>query len=149
MSAVREPFRPQRGRLVAIGFAVVAVLVFGVVAMAMPGDKQGGNWKLGDRLMLLGLGVAIATLLIRYARIVATPTETGLRVRNLFLTRTIPWSEIEAIRFGGGEPWVTLDLTDGDSIAVMAIQRADGPRGVDEAQRLADLAGPAGAPTTR
>ncbi len=149
MSAVREPFRPQRGRLVAIGFAVVAVLVFGVVAMAMPGDKQGGNWKLGDRLMLLGLGVAIAALLIRYARIVATPTETGLRVRNLFLTRTIPWSEIEAIRFGGGEPWVTLDLTDGDSIAVMAIQRADGPRGVDEAQRLADLAGPAGAPTTR
>lgn len=149
MSAVREPFRPQRGRLVAIGFAVVAVLVFGVVAMAMPGDEQGGNWKLGDRLMLLGLGVAIAALLIRYARIVATPTETGLRVRNLFLTRTIPWSEIEAIRFGGGEPWVTLDLTDGDSIAVMAIQRADGPRGVDEAQRLADLAGPAGAPTTR
>ena len=146
---MREPFRPQRGRLVAIGFAVVAVLVFGVVAMAMPGDEQGGNWKLGDRLMLLGLGVAIAALLIRYARIVATPTETGLRVRNLFLTRTIPWSEIEAIRFGGGEPWVTLDLTDGDSIAVMAIQRADGPRGVDEAQRLADLAGPAGAPTAR
>ena len=111
--------------------------------------RKARDWKLGDRLMLLGLGVAIAALLICYARIVATPTETGLRVRNLFLTRTIPWSEIEAIRFGGGEPWVTLDLTDGDSIAVMAIQRADGPRGVDEAQRLADLAGPAGAPTTR
>ena len=41
--------------------------------------------------------------------------------------------------FGGGEPWVTLDLADGDTLAVMAIQRADGEDAVAEARRLATL----------
>ena len=43
------------------------------------------------------------------------------------------------MEFGGGEPWVTLDLDDTDTVAVMAIQRADGATAMTEAQRLAGL----------
>lgn len=135
-----QAFRPQRGRLVATVVAIAAVVIFGLVSWRMPGPDVGGDWRLGDRLMLLGLGVAIALLLLHYARIAAWPEPEGLRVRNLFLTRVVPWAQIEGIRYGGGEPWVTLELTDGDSLAVMAIQRADGERGRAEAQRLAELA---------
>ncbi len=135
-----DAFRPRRGRLVATVVAVASVVVFGIVAWRMPGADVGGNWRIGDRLMLLGLGVAIALLLLHYARIAAWAEPEGLRVRNLFLTRLVPWTQIEEIRYGGGEPWVTLGLTDGDSLAVMAIQRADGERGLEQAQRLAELA---------
>ena len=45
------------------------------------------------------------------------------------------------MRFSQGMPWPRIDLADGLDMAVMAIQRSDGPVSVDEAQRLADLVG--------
>jgi hypothetical protein len=60
-------------------------------------------------------------------------------VRNLVLTRTLEWAEVVGVQFGGGEPWVTLDLEDGDTVAVMAIQKADGDVSGREASRLAAL----------
>jgi Bacterial PH domain len=44
-----------------------------------------------------------------------------------------------SIQFSGGDPWVTLDLDDTDTVAVMAIQKADGEWGRREASRLAAL----------
>ncbi|MNW69284.1 hypothetical protein D3C74_482600 [compost metagenome] len=44
------------------------------------------------------------------------------------------------MRFGPGDPWVRLDLSDGKALAVMGIQRADGARRSEEqAARLAAL----------
>jgi hypothetical protein len=36
-------------------------------------------------------------------------------------------------------PWVTLELDDGDELAVMAVQRADGQVAREEALRLARI----------
>lgn len=132
------PFRPRRGRTVALGVVWSSLVVFGVIAVVMPSQVD-GRWGLGDRLMFFGLGVAVALIAWRYASIVAVPSRAGLVVRNLVLTRTLDWPEIVGIQFGGGEPWVTLDLEDGDSVAVMAIQKADGPVAGREASRLAAL----------
>jgi hypothetical protein len=115
-----------------------SLVVFGVIAVVMPSQVD-GRWGLGDRLMFFGLGVAVALIAWRYASIVAVPSRTGLVVRNLVLTRTLTWPEVVGIQFGGGEPWVTLDLEDGDTVAVMAIQKADGPVAGREAPRLAAL----------
>ena len=60
-------------------------------------------------------------------------------MRNLVLTRTLSWPEVVGVQFGGGEPWVTLDLDDGDTLAVMAIQKSDGEVSGREASRLAAL----------
>jgi len=116
----------------------VSLLVFGAIAVAMPSRADGG-WGIGDRLMFFGLGVAVAFVAWRYASIVAVPSRAGIVVRNLVLTRTLTWAEVVGIQFGGGEPWVTLDLEDGDTVAVMAIQKADGPVSGREASRLAAL----------
>ncbi|WP_330473087.1 PH domain-containing protein [Terrabacter sp. C0L_2] len=132
------PFRPRRGRTVALGVVWTSLVVFGVIAVVMPSQVD-GRWGLGDRLMFFGLGVAVALIAWRYASIVAVPSRTGLVVRNLVLTRTLTWPEVVGIQFGGGEPWVTLDLEDGDTVAVMAIQKADGPVAGREASRLAAL----------
>jgi hypothetical protein len=60
-------------------------------------------------------------------------------VVNLFHSRHLDWAEVVAVRFGGGAPWVMLDLDDGDELAVMGIQRADGAFTQAEARRLATL----------
>ena len=132
------PFRPQRGRTVALVVMWSSLVLFGAIAIAMPG-KGSGNWGLGDRLMFFGLGVVMAGLAWRYASIVAVPSQAGLVVRNLVLTRTLEWPQIVRVQFGGGEPWVSLDLDDGDTLAVMAIQKSDGAAAGHEASRLAAL----------
>ena len=40
------------------------------------------------------------------------------------------------VQFGHGMPWPTLELNDADTLAVMAIQRSDGPRSIQESARL-------------
>ena len=132
-------FRPRRGRTVALTAAALSLLVFGVIALFLPGPAEAGNWKVGDRVFFAGLGVAIAWLLWRYASIRATPTREDLTVRNLFTTRTVAWQAIRDLRFSGGDPWLTLELDDTESLAVMAIQKADAGFGRAEAGRLAAL----------
>jgi hypothetical protein len=116
--------------------ASVAVVVCTVVAIGMGAT---GQWRLGDQLALVGLGLALAAFLGRYASIKAVPDALGLTVRNLLLTRTVTWDEIIEVRFPDGAPWVTIELDDSDELAVMAIQRADGQLGRDEALRLARI----------
>ncbi len=129
-------FRPRRGRVLPLVLGAVAVVVCTVVAIGM---GAGGAWKVGDQLALVGLGLALAAFLGRYASIKAVPDDVGLTVRNLLLTRTVSWDEIIEVRFPDGAPWVSLELDDADELAVMAIQRADGQLGRDEALRLARL----------
>lgn len=131
---LHRPFRGHRGRAVGWGFAVVqAVVLLGAAALVH--DQLGPFDWLGFVVIVLLVG----WLLSRLAGVAAFPSEDGLLVRNLLLSRRLEWAEIVALRFAGGDPWALLDLSDGDTLAVMAIQRADGARGRAEADRLATL----------
>ena len=132
----QPPFRPRRGRILPLVLGSVAVVVCTIVAIGM---GAAGEWQVGDQLALVGLGLGLAAFLGRYASIKAVPDGSGLMVRNLMLTRTVTWDEVIEVRFPDGAPWVTLELDDGDELAVMAIQRADGQLGRDEALRLARI----------
>ena len=133
-------FRPRRGRRVALVAAVLSVVIFTIGAISLPGkDVLYGGWGFGDRMLLVGCGLGVAALMWRYATIRAVPTRDGLTVRNLILTRRLEWAQIVRVQFGGGAPWVSLDLDDTDTVAVMAIQKADGAFGQAEAGRLSAL----------
>ena len=137
--AAFAPFRPRRGRRTAIITAITSVVVFAAVALVLPGPAEAGNWRVPDRVFFLAIGLALAGGLWRFASLRAVPTREGLTVRNVIVTRTVEWRSISDIHFSGGDPWVSLDLDDGDTLAVMAIQRADAEFGRDEAGRLAAL----------
>ncbi len=133
-------FRPRRGRKVSLGVAVAALVIFTVGALSLPqGDPLFGGWTVIDRLALELIGVAVAAVMWRFASIRAVPTRDGIVVRNLFTTRRLSWAQIVRVQFGGGAPWVTLDLDDTDTVAVMAIQKADGAISRAEAGRLSAL----------
>jgi hypothetical protein len=123
-----------------MGVAIAALVIFTVGAISLPqGDPLFGGSTIIDRVMLALIGVAIAVAMWRFASIRAVPTREGLVVRNLFTTRRLSWPQIIRVQFGGGAPWVTLDLDDTDTIAVMAIQKADGSIGRAESRRLSAL----------
>ena len=137
-AALHAPFRPVRGRRTALlaGIAQAVVLVYVAVAMSSSGPDAAHWW---DRLGVLLVSAAVGVMLWRFARLAALADDAGLVVRNLSGDRRLEWAQIVSVRFGGGHPWVTLDLSDGESLAVMAVQRADGPRAEAEARRLATL----------
>lgn len=126
-------FRSRKGRAMALTMATLAIVIFGGVAVFIPG------WGPGDRVMVALLGVAFAAFLHRYAAIVAVARPEGLYVRNLFLSRTVPWDEILEVRWPEGDPWAHLVLAEGDTLAVMAVQRADARYGQEEGRRLVRL----------
>ncbi|GAA4121384.1 PH domain-containing protein [Knoellia locipacati] len=134
----REPFRSRRGRLMATVMAAVSLALFVVLAVLVSGVDEGG-WVVADRVMMAVIGVALALVLWRWAAIKAVPDDTGVTVQNLIGQRHIRWDEIRDVTFDDGDPWVSIHLADTETVAVMAIQRADGPTSRDEAQRLADL----------
>ena len=139
----RDPyavFRPRQGRRVALTMSVLSVVIFTGLAVSMPWvDPQFGGWSVLDRLLLTLTGLALAGALWRFASIRAVPSTAGLVVRNLVTTRNIEWAQIIRVQFGGGAPWVSVDLDDTDTVAVMAIQKADGAFGRAEAGRLSAL----------
>jgi hypothetical protein len=133
-------FRPRRGRRVALTMAVLSLLIFTSGALSLPRvDPLVGGWSTLDRLMLISGGVAVAAFMWRFASIRAVPSRHGLVIRNLITTRTLEWAQIVRVQFGGGAPWVSVDLDDTDVVAVMAIQKADGAFGQAEAARLSAL----------
>ncbi len=128
-------FRPRWGTRVPTGAAIVMFVAFAAAAVTIPGAE----WTLLDRLFLFLLGVVMAWFLQRFARIEARPGPDGIVVRNLFTTRRLDWAQILGMQFGGGAPWVTVELNDTDTVAIMAIQKADGAHGRTQAARLAAL----------
>jgi hypothetical protein len=134
---LHRPFRPRAARVVAW---VLAVVVTGfMVALAVVLPRVMGEVGVPDRLGIAGFGLLVSWFLVREAGVRAVPDASGLTVRNLMLSRRLEWTEIVSVRFGHGRPWVQLDLADGDTLAVMAIQAADGARASVEAGRLATL----------
>jgi hypothetical protein len=135
---LHEPFRPRRGRRMATALGIGAGALFLVIALAAPGSGPGA-FSLVDRIGIIVVGATISWFLSRWALVVALPSESDLIVRNLFNQRRLEWPEVVAVRFGGGGPWATLDLTDGESLPILAIQRADGSAAEEQAERLATL----------
>jgi hypothetical protein len=120
--------------------SVLSIVIFTGVALSMPWVKpEFGGWTVLDRSLLVCCGLGFAAGLWRFASIRAIPSPQGLVIRNLATTRTLEWPQIIRIQFGGGAPWVSVDLDDTDTVAVMAIQKSDGDFSQAEASRLAAL----------
>ena len=133
MDELTAPFRPRFARVVTIALAALVLVSIAAIMLAMT------VLSTGDRIGFALVGGLIVWFLWRQASVTARVDDDGLTVRNLVFTRRLEWAEIVSVRFGSGRPWVQLDLSDGDTLAVMGIQRADGAFADAEARRLATL----------
>ncbi len=126
------PFRPRLARTASLVLAGVVVTATVVLVVLMPGLTS------LDVASFAVFALAIVWFCWRQASVRAVPDEDGLTVRNLLVTTRLTWAQVVAVRFGDS-PWVRLDLADGDTLAVMGIQRADGELARAQARRLATL----------
>jgi hypothetical protein len=130
---LHRPFRPRWGRWVPWAVATGGGAVFVAVAVAYPGAS------IGDRFAFVAFAAVLVLLLSRFARVAALPDEEGVTVRNLVRVHRYPWRAIVSVSFGRDSTWAQLDLDDGTTANVMAIQQADGAIARGEADRLATL----------
>jgi len=132
--ALYAPFRPRLARVVALVLGVTVAVLTPVLVLTVPGE-----YGLPDLVGFAVVGAAIVWFCWRQASVRALVDVRGVSVRNLVLSRRLEWAEIVSVRFGQGRPWVQLDLADGDTLAVMGVQRADGAFAATEARRMATL----------
>ncbi|WP_131102313.1 PH domain-containing protein [Streptomonospora litoralis] len=106
-----------------VGYALAALVLATMVLLAivLPPD-----WRLSDRFGLVFLGLVGVGVLHLLARPCLRATEDRVTVVNSIRTHVLEWPEIVDARMPVGEPWPTIDLADGSTLAVMGIQSNDG-----------------------
>ncbi len=125
-------WRPRRARIITYGMAVVVVLAMLVLAIALPHEGPRA-FGLADRVGLVGVGLAIAAVLLLLARPRLEADDRGLTVVNMIRRRRLDWPQVVRVNFRRGDPWVFFDLDDGTTLPVMGIQSSDG----EQARRFA------------
>ncbi len=109
--------RGRRAALVAAG-----VMFLGAIAL---GAALPEPFKTGDKVGVACIGVPIAVVLLLLARPSLTVSAEGVVVRNLVGSRRLSWAEVVSVRLGPDDSWASLDVADGSSLAVMALQTMD------------------------
>lgn len=132
------PFRPRFVRIVGLGVLALAVAGLAVLLWAAPG-APGAGYTRGTVVGMVGFVVLAGIVLWRLATVRADVDTAGITVRNPVRVQTFEWPQVLGVVFGVHDPWVVLELADGSTCAVMAVQRADGVRASREAERLATL----------
>ncbi|HEX7349679.1 PH domain-containing protein [Brachybacterium sp.] len=121
----------------------VRVAAYSSAAIVMAGMIGGAllitSFQWGGRLGLIGAGVLVVLFCHLEASVKVTARPEMLEVRNLLRTRSLDWAEVIGISFPMGDPWAHLDLADGSTLPLHAIQRYDGRRAIDAAHLLQRL----------
>jgi len=117
-----------------LGPRIAGITAFSVVVVAMLflwlsfDDATRASVTPFQRGTVFAIGVLAFITMYALVRCRAVATDEGLVVVNGYRRHHYAWEEIVAVRLPLGAPWVTLDLADGLTVSVLAIQGSDGQR---------------------
>ncbi len=132
-------FHPRVLAVMAGVMGLSLIAVFGVIWVRLPSEsKQTFDWF--QRLTLLAFFGAVLWILYRMTTLRVSAYADRLRVRNVFKSYTLPWSEVSALRFKSGDAWLQLFDADGNRLGILAVQAAEGSRATRAAKELAAVA---------
>jgi len=135
--------RPQRLRRVCWVLAPVVLIVFVVLGALLRGPVGGastsGVFQRADQLAMVVLGLLAAGAILLFTRPRVVADTEHIEVRNVFGSHDVPWALVRRIVFQRGNPWVSLELEDDDTLAVMAVQAADKDHAVAAVRALRAL----------
>lgn len=137
--ALPARWRPLGVRLAVIFFGSLLVLVGGFAWAGFDASVQAKftPFQIGTIFFLAGIYGVVGWGLAR-CRVDATPA--ALVVVNGFRRHELGWAEVVAVRMPRGAPWASLDVADGSTLAVMALQATDGERALRGVRALRSLA---------
>lgn len=125
-------------RIVCYTLAPLVVIAYAALSVALTVTQWTG-WHLYDILWVNAVGLLIGYITYRAGSIRALPSEDGLEVHNVFSTRFFEWNQILTASLPLTSPWVVMDLSDGTTHSVMAIQHSDGDHARKAVTRLRTL----------
>ncbi len=154
MPAVSEPpavpplprtWRPLGPRVVGAGVTFALAVVVSVGWFGFDAETRGKftPFQLGT---LVFFGLIYLTLMFALIRSRAVAYDDRLVVVNGYRRHEYEWPFIVAARLPPGAPWVTLDLADGETASVLAIQGSDGQRARLALRELKSLVAAASTP---
>ena len=136
----RVVVRPRKLTRMCVGLAVLVVVLFTVVAVALGRGSDGdAAFRLADQISMVGLGVLVALALLAFTRARVDADIDGIRIRNVIGETVLPWQVVRAVRLDEGNPWASLDLHDDDTVALLAVQANDGELAVQAVLALREL----------
>ncbi|MBB3081838.1 PH domain-containing protein [Geodermatophilus sabuli] len=131
---------PRRWRLLCAVVAVVVAAVLTYVGLTLQDDTTGVvTYTTADQVAVVLLGLVLAAGVLALGRPRVDADADGIRVRNLFGQRHLPWTAVQAVRFDERFKWATLLLRNDDEFAVLALQAADGERAAEAVEGLRAL----------
>lgn len=131
--------RPRRVLVAAWVGAVVTVSFFTVIALVLRNSPTGVFFRLADQVAMVFLGLFVAGGLLLLARPRVRADAAGIEVRNIVVTRYVPWEHVLGVAFPDGASWARLDLPDDEYLPVLAIQAVDRGYAVEAIRRVRAL----------
>lgn len=131
-------WRPLGPRVVgiAVGSGLLVICAFAWFTFDEETQEKFNAIQLGT-LFALGLLGFLGLHALTRSRVEAH--QDRLVVVNGYRRREYAWAQVVAVHLPPGAPWVTLDLTDGETVAAMGIQGSDGARAQQAARNLRKL----------
>lgn len=120
-------WRPLGVRLAGVFFFAILLVVCGFAWFGFT-DEVRAQFTLWQRTTLVMLGLLIGSVLWGLFRSRVTATDDGLEIVNGYRVHRFEWAQVVAIRMPSGAPWATLDISDGTTCQVIALQSSDGLR---------------------
>ncbi|WP_245644536.1 PH domain-containing protein [Nocardioides jensenii] len=131
-------WRPLGVRMAGIAGSIMLLVLCGAAWFLLDAEVR-ATFDLFQRVTALLLGVFVGALVHALIRARAVASVEGLLVVNGYKSRFFEWAEIVAIHLPRGAPWATLDLADGTTCAVMALQGTDGARATQAVREIRAL----------
>lgn len=131
-------YRPLGARLVAATTAGVLTVLFAFLWLTLP-DRVRDGFGPFQRLTLLAFFVLVLLILYGVFRTRVSASERGISVTNGFRRHDFDWAEVVRVALTQDRPWALVDLTDGSTVALMALQAADGPRAKQSTRELSAM----------
>ncbi|MBD8869715.1 PH domain-containing protein [Nocardioides donggukensis] len=120
-------WRPLGVRLAGTALGGMLLIVCAAAWIAFPPEVK-ETFSFFQRATLLFLGGLAFSAWFALVRSRLVATDAGLVVVNGYRRRDLEWAEVVAVHLPSGAPWAVLDLADGNTCPVMAIQGSDGAR---------------------
>jgi hypothetical protein len=131
----RLDYRPKRVRIVCIAAAVAVFVLFAIIGTLLTTVGE-GVFKPGDQYAMVVLGALLGAGIMLIARPRVWADASGIKVRNIIGGYALPWDAVRTVSFDRGQPWLSLDLENDDTVVVLAVQAVDKERAVQAVQAL-------------
>jgi Bacterial PH domain len=134
----RRVFRPRRARVIVYVLAVAMLVTLVWIAFALPSGGE-HRWGNESRASLVLLAVLFCVPLHRLAAVRVVTDDTGVTVVNVVRRHRLAWAQIVGVRLSQDDPWLVLDLDDGEAMQAMGVARSEGAAAKRAARDFARL----------